>query len=251
MDWLDALVVVLAGFAAGFINTLAGGGSLIALSALIFMGLPPAVANATNRVAVFSQNVFGVLGFKSKGISSFRFSLWLGLSALLGAAIGAKIAVDIDAELFNKLLALIMLIVVIFIVFNPNKGIIETVERMDKKHQALSIFLFFFIGLWGGFIQVGVGFLVIAVLSTVNRFSLVKSNSVKVFVILIYTVAALGVFIWEGKINWGYGLVLALGNSSGAWFASRWSVEKGDRWIKVFLIATVLVIAVKLWFFSE
>ncbi len=250
MVWTDILIVILAGFAAGFINTVAGGGSLIALSVLIFMGLPPAVANASNRVAIFSQNVFGVLGFRSKGVYSFRFSLWLGLSALLGAILGAKIAVDIDGELFNKLLAIIMVIVVAFILFNPNKNVAGVVERLDNKHQAISIVLFFFIGIWGGFIQAGVGFLIIALLSSVNRFSLVKSNSVKAFVILIYTIAALAVFIWEDKINWQYGLVLALGNSSGAWIASRWSVKKGDRWIKIFLVATVVVIALRLWFFG-
>lgn len=250
MVWSDILIIILAGFAAGFINTVAGGGSLIALSTLIFMGLPPAVANASNRVAIFSQNFFGMLGFKSKGISSFRFSLWLGMSALLGAILGAQIAVDIDGELFNKLLAVIMLIVIAFIVFNPHKNLAERVEKLDKKHRGISIALFFLIGIWGGFIQVGVGFLIIAVLSTVNHFSLVKSNSVKVFVILIYTIAALIVFIWEGKINWMYGLVLAVGNSCGAWIASRWSVEKGDRWVKIFLVATVIVIAVRLWFFE-
>ncbi|WKN32175.1 sulfite exporter TauE/SafE family protein [Porifericola rhodea] len=250
MDWLDIIIVVGAGFAAGFINTLAGGGSLIALSVLIFMGLPPAVANATNRVAVFSQNVFGVLGFRSKGISSFRFGLWLGISALLGAIIGAKIAVDISGDLFNKLLAVIMLIVVALIIFNPNKKNTEAIERLDTKHKAISIGFFFLIGIWGGFIQAGVGFLIIAVLSTVNRFSLVKSNSVKVFVILFYTIAALVVFIWEGKINWAYGLVLAIGNSLGAWIASRWSVEKGDRWVKIFLLVIVVLIAIRLWFFS-
>jgi uncharacterized protein len=250
MVWTDILIIVLAGFAAGFVNTVAGGGSLIALSALIFIGLPPMVANASNRIAIFAQCIFGVWGFKSKGVSSFRFSFWLGLSALAGAALGAKIAVDIDGVFFNKLLAVIMLVIVALVIFKPGPKVVEAVERLDKKHKAVSIVLFFLIGIWGGFIQVGVGFLVIAVLATVNRFSLVKSNSIKVFVILMYTVVALAIFVWEGQVHWEYGLALALGNSSGAWIASRWSVEKGDYWIKIFLLVTVVVIAVKLWFFG-
>ncbi len=249
MEIRDILLVTGAGFAAGFINTVAGGGSLISLPILIFLGLPPAVANASNRVAIFSQNIFGVLGFKSKGVSAFPFSLWLGLSALIGAVIGAKIAVDIPEELFNKLLAVIMIIVVVFIVkksIRKENG--ELLERMNAKHQFVSIVLFFFVGIWGGFIQAGVGFLIIMVLTSVNRFSLVKTNSAKVLVVLVYTSAALVVFILEGTINWWYGGLLAIGNSGGAWVASRWSVEKGDKWVMLILVIAVVAMAIKLWF---
>ncbi|WKN42040.1 sulfite exporter TauE/SafE family protein [Tunicatimonas pelagia] len=249
MEAVDILLVVGAGFAAGFINTVAGGGSLISLPILIFLGLPPAVANASNRVAIFSQNIFGVLGFKSKGVSAFPFSLWLGLSALVGAVIGAKIAVDIPEDLFNKLLAIIMIVVVAFIIKKSvQKEGAELLERMGTKHQVVSIALFFFVGIWGGFIQAGVGFLIIMVLTSVNRFSLVKTNSAKVLVVLIYTSAALVVFVLEGTINWWYGGLLAVGNSSGAWVASRWSVEKGDRWVLLILVISVVAMAGKLWF---
>ena len=83
----------------------------------------------------------------------------------------------------------------------------------------------------------------------VNNFTLVKTNSAKVFVILVYSVAALGVFIYEDVVHWGYGLVLAVGNSAGGWFGSRWQVDKGDQWIRIFLIVAVSIMAVKLWFF--
>ena len=119
---------------------------------------------------------------------------------------------------------------------------------MGTKYQFISIFLFFFVGIWGGFIQAGVGFLIIMVLTSVNRFSLVKTNSAKVVIVLIYTSAALVVFILEGTINWGYGVLLAIGNSGGAWVASRWSVEKGDRWVMLILVVAVVAMAIKLWF---
>ena len=95
MDALHIIIVLAVGAIAGFFNTIAGGGSLISLPVLIFLGLPPNVANATNRVAIFSQNIFAVAGFKSKGVSAFKYSLLLGISALGGAVIGAKIAVEI------------------------------------------------------------------------------------------------------------------------------------------------------------
>lgn len=250
MEWTDVLIVIAAGFGAGFINTVAGGGSLITLPVLIFLGLPPAVANASNRVAIFAQNIFGVLGFRSKGVSAFPFSIWLSISALVGAILGAELAIDIDGDIFNKILAVVMIVVVFFTIFNPNTKPDEVLERTGKKHTLISVSLFFLVGVWGGFIQAGVGFLIIAVLTSVNRFSLVKSNSIKVFVVLVYTVAALAVFIIEGKINWLFGLVLAVGNSAGGWVASRWSVEKGDKWVRIFLVVTVVALAIRLWFFG-
>jgi uncharacterized protein len=245
MDFTNALIIIAAGFGAGFINTIAGGGSLISLPILIFMGLPPTVANASNRIALFSQNIFGVLGFRSKGVSAYPYSLWLGLSALVGAIIGAKLAVDIKDDVFNRILAIIMVVVVLTMIVNPVKA--GKQERTSPKYTIIGLIVFFFIGIYGGFIQVGVGFMIMAALTSINGFSLVKTNSAKVFIVLVYMTAALAVFIWEDKINWYYGIVMAIGNSSGAWFASRWSVNKGDKWIKIFMIVAVIGMAIKLW----
>ncbi|VAW25844.1 hypothetical protein MNBD_BACTEROID06-1080, partial [hydrothermal vent metagenome] len=101
MDYLHAILLVFVGVIAGFINTVAGGGSLLSLPILIFLGLPPAMANGTNRIAIFLQNISGIAGFKSKGIYIFPYSLWVGVSALVGAIIGAQFSVQIQGELFN------------------------------------------------------------------------------------------------------------------------------------------------------
>ena len=246
---LEILGLILVGFIAGSINTIAGGGSLLTLPVLIFLGLPPNVANGTNRIAILFQNLSNTAGFKSKGISVFPFSIYAGISALLGSILGAQIAVDIKGEVFNKILAVIMVLVVAYMVFKPKQAITENIEKVKGKHLWLSTILFFFVGIYGGFIQAGVGFIILLLLSSVNKFSLVKSNAVKVFVVLIYTIAAVVVFAYNGKINWQMGLVLAVGNASGGWFASRWSVKKGDTLVKKFLIVMVIAMAIKLWFF--
>lgn len=249
MTLVDFTLLIATGLAAGFINTVAGGGTLISLPVLIFMGLPPAVANASNRVAIFSQNIFGVLGFRSKGVSAYPYSLYLGISAFFGAILGAKISVTLDDELFNRIIAIVMVLVVLATIFGSKTDHTGSRERMDRKSIAAGIITFFFIGIYGGFIQAGVGFIIIAALSGINRFTLVKTNSAKVLVVFIYTLSSLGVFIWEGVIDWKYGLTLAVGNSAGAWIASRWSVKKGDKWVKRFLVVMVFILAVKLWFF--
>ena len=249
-EYYKLLILIPVGIIAGFINTVAGGGSLLSLPTLIFLGLPPAVANGTNRVALFMQNISGVAGFKSKGVSVFPYSLWLGISARFGAIIGAKVSVELDDKTFNQIIAIVMVGVVLLTVFNGRSKAKQMAEDLSKKAQVIGIISFFFVGIYGGFIQAGVGFIILGSLTYINKLSLVRANSVKVFVVLIYTISALAVFIIEDKIDWLYGLVLAIGNMTGAWIASRWSVEKGDVWIKRFLIVTVSIMAIKLWFYN-
>lgn len=245
----NILLLLVVGVVAGSINVLAGGGSLITLPVMIFMGLPPAVANASNRLGIIAQNIFAVAGFQSKGVNAFPYSIYLAASAFVGAIIGAKISVDLNEELFNRVIAIIMIAVVLLIVFNPTKKVETQQENLSPKAMALGIISFFFVGIYGGFIQAGVGFLMIAALTNINGFSLVKTNSAKVFVALIYSFSAVGVFMYEDVINWEYGLTLAVGTSLGGWLTSRWSVKKGDKWIKRILVVAVVGLAVKLWFF--
>lgn len=237
------------GCVAGAINTIAGGGSLLTLPILIFLGLPPNIANGTNRIAILFQNVFTTAGFKSKGIKTFPFSIYVGISALLGSIVGAQIAVDIKGETFNKILAVIMILVVFYMLINSKRKQKDILEYATGKRLYISTILFFFVGVYGGFIQAGVGFIILLVLSSVNNFSLVKSNAIKVTVVLIYTIAAVAVFAYNDSISWKIGFMLAIGNSIGGWFASRWSVKKGDRMVKKFLVVMVTILAIKLWFF--
>lgn len=244
---MELVYLVLIGFVAGIINTLAGGGSVLTLPMLIFLGLPPSMANGTNRVAILIQNIFGTAGFKSKGINTFPHSIYLGIAAFLGALIGAKIGVDIKGDLFNKILGGVVLLVVFFIIYKP-KFQTEVLERLEGKSLIIGLIAFFFIGIYGGFIQAGTGFFIILALTQINHVSLVKTNAFKTVIVFIYTIAAILVFGLYNQIDWMYGLVLAAGNATGAWVASRWSVGKDDRVIRYFLVVAAVIIAVKLWF---
>lgn len=254
MEMMDSFlewgIIIAVGFASGFLNTVAGGGSLITLPVLIFLGLPGTVANGTNRVAILSQNFFAVGGFHSKGVKiPIRYTIYLGLASLAGGIMGALIAVDIRDELFNRILAVIMVVVVLTIIFDRNDVRTIRPEKLETKNQLIGILSFFLLGIYGGFIQAGIGFLVIAVLTRVNHFSLVKTNYVKVMAAIVYTGAAVVVFAIEDKIVWTIGLILAIGQGLGGWYASRWSVVKGDVWIKRIMVVAVIGLAIKLWFF--
>ncbi|MEO9893972.1 sulfite exporter TauE/SafE family protein [Aurantibacter sp.] len=249
-EWYHYPLLIFVGFIVGFINTVAGGGSLLTLPVLIFLGLPPSVANGTNRVGVVIQNLMGTAGFKSKGVSTFPFDIYLGISAFFGAVLGAYIAVDIKGETFNRILAIVMIIVVLIIIFKPKIKSDELLERVIGKHLWIGIIAFFFFGIYGGFINAGLGFIIILFLHYTNKLTLVKANATKVMVVLIYSTAALVVFILNDKVIWLVGLVLAIGTGSGAWVASRFSVQKGDGFIKSFLVVMVVIMAIKLWFFN-
>ena len=248
---LDLILLIIVGFIAGIINTLAGGGSLLTLPVLIFMGLPPNIANGTNRIGIVIQMLAGTAGFKSKGITTFPFSIYMGLAALIGSLIGAQIAVDIKGETFNKVLSFVMIAVVLLIVFKPKLKAKELIERTTGKHLWVGCIAFFFFGIYGGFINAGLGFILILFLHFFNHLSLVKSNATKAVIITIYMSGALLVFILNDAVHWKMGLTMAIGTSLGGWFASRFSVKKGDGFIKVFLVVMVSIMAIKLWFFSS
>lgn len=239
-------LLALIGIFAGFINVVAGGGSLLTLPTLIFLGLPSNVANASNRIAIIFQNLFAAKGFKEEKISTYPYNMYISASALVGALLGAQLSVHIDDALFQKVLAVIMVFIVLYTIFKPgNKGIKAT-EKLDTKSKVIGTIVFFFIGIYGGFVQAGVGLVVMAALSIVNNFSLVKANSAKVIVILVFNLAAFSVFLFNDIVNWKYGLSLAVGNSIGGYIASKWQVKSGEIWIKRILLVIVSILAVKL-----
>ncbi len=249
MSIAEGILLVFAGSFAGFVNSIAGGGSLVIMPLLIFMGLPSAEANGSNRVAIFIQNIFSVAGYRSKGVYVFPFAFWVAIPAVIGAIIGSKIAVDISDQLFNRILAIVMLTVMGITIFKPQLK--EASKAVLTKGKVwTSILIFFFLGIYGGFIQAGIGFLIIAAITTVHGLDMARTNSIKVFVILCYTFAAVIVFYLGDKIRWEYGLTLAAGNSIGGWIGSRWSVGKSDRLIRMILLIMVVGLSIKLWFFS-
>lgn len=242
-------LLFLIGIIAGVLNVLAGGGSLLTLPLLIFMGLPSAVANGTNRIAIFFQNLFAIRGFKKRGYFSAELALICTPPALLGSWLGARLAISMDALVFNRLLALIMIGVLVVTALDPMKRLrYEGGGMFGTRRKLVLAGSFFFVGVYGGFVQAGVGFIVIAAL-LVHGLDLVRINALKVFVVFVYTFIALCVFIYHGQVNYVLGIGLAAGNSAGGMLGPKLAAEKGHHWIKKLVNLTVLAFAVKLLFF--
>jgi len=238
------------GTVAGFLNTLAGGGSMITLPFLIFLGLPSVIANGTNRIAIMSQNIAAVANFRRKGVFDWKLSIMLGIPAIFGAIVGSNLAINISEQIFNRILGIVMLIVLTITVWQPEKRFIHGEEKINltNRRKVAAIIVFFFIGMFGGFIQAGVGFIIIASLSLLTGMSLVKINSVKIFVVGIYMIFSLAVFIYNGEVDWVIGLTLAIGNAAGGILGSNFAVAKGEKWIKIILAIVIVVMSIKiLW----
>ena len=246
VEWYLFPVVVAAGFLAGFINMLAGSGSLITLPILILVGLPVPIANGTNRVAVLLQNVVGINGYSRKGVLDVRGVWMLGAPAILGSVIGAQIAVNMDEEILRKSIGVVMVLMLGVILFRPKQWLHGELQQMTEFPSIFNMFIFFMIGIYGGFIQAGVGIFLLAGLVLGIGYDLVRANAIKVGIVLVFTIAALGVFVFNDQVNWSIGLVLAIGNMAGAWTATRFAVEKGTIWVRRVLIAVVLFSAVSL-----
>ena len=246
MNPIHALLLFVVGLVAGVLNVLAGGGSLLTLPVLIFLGLPAAVANGTNRIAILAQNIVAVRGFRLKGMLPLRLALICTLPALAGSALGAHLAVDVDDRVFRRILAAVMIGVCVVTLVDPTRRIRVDARTITRARAAALGATFLVVGVYGGFIQAGVGFIIIAGL-LVHGLDLVRINAVKVFVVAMFTVVALGVFLREGQVDWPLGLALALGNAAGGWLGARLAIAKGHDWIRRLVLAVVVVFAVRLF----
>jgi len=232
------------GTTAGFLNVLAGGGSSLTLPVLIFLGLDASVANGTNRVAIIIQNISAVHSFKKENYIDSKLSLKLAVLTLPGAIIGAVAAIKISNQTFETILGLVMIGVIVSLLIPMPK---QKYSDSDSKLKTIPMFLSMFaIGFYGAFIQVGVGFLLMAALHYLMKLDLVRVNMHKVFIVLIFTIPALILFIITDNVNWPMAVSLSIGNAFGAWWSAKISVRKGEKFIKMILIVAVLIMALKL-----
>lgn len=241
------LILLVAGFIAGTLNVVAGGGSFLTLPVLIFLGLPATVANGTNRVAVLTQNVGAVWSFHQYGVMDWRTSLRsAALPGMIGAWLGAELALLIGDEAFKDTLAFLMVAVTLWTLWDPLKG---KLGSSGQRPWWVITAAFFVVGVYSGFVQAGVGFLILAA-TTLSGLDLVRGNAVKVMVILATMVVSLWIFASEGKVDWLLGFVLGAGNLAGGLVGVRLTVLKGHGWIKKVVTATVILFALRLWFFE-
>jgi uncharacterized membrane protein YfcA len=244
-EWMWYSLLIPAGFVAGVINTIAGGGSFLTLPALMFIcGLDPRLANGTNRVAILLSSASASATFHKHGHLDKKLAARLALPTLLGVPVGSWGAVTLPAQAFEPIFGAIFLVMATILIVDP-KRLIDS----SREHSAspMVVFpLFFAIGVYVGFIQAGMGILLLLGMSILKTGDLVASNAIKNSIGFLVTLAALLVFIVNDMIAWLPGLIMAVGNVLGGVVGAKLAIRKGNRLIVVFMIIVMIATGIEL-----
>jgi len=246
MSVIKIIVLIVSGIFVGFINTLSGGGSVISLSLLILLGLPANIANGTNRISIFFQTFSSVSSFTRQKMFTTLKPVWLGIPATIGAVLGAYMAIDVNVKVIEIAMCIAMVLMVFFLFYKPDKWLKENVNLLQYKITSWQLVIFFIVGFYGGFIQVGVGYFLLMALVLGVGYDLVKANAVKNLIVFFYAVFALLVFIINGQVNYLYGLILSIGSVIGALIASYFAVKKGAGFIRAVIVISVILTIIQI-----
>lgn len=226
------------GLVASVINTMAGGGGLLVLPVLIALGLPPSVANGTARLGVLTQNLTSVLRFKNDGLGDAKLVVRLAPAMIVGAFAGAFAATRLPDELLRPLFGAVLLTWAVVLVVRPGRFLAHPPEPRTpgwgSQIAALAI------GVYGGFLQAGVGFPLLALLVTALGHEPVRANAIKVALVLAFTLVSLPMFAAAGQVAWKEAIALAAGAAIGGWLGAAWQVRSGAalvRWVVVMAVA--------------
>lgn len=248
---LELVLLAGAGLLAGYVNTIAGAGSLLTLPALVFTGLDAGAANATNRIGVLLQTIVAVATFRQGGVHVGALAWKLSIPATLGSVAGAFAATLLDDRQMRIAIAIAMVVFLVLSLVPPKRRAspetrAEEAAPPPRFGWTMAI-AFAAIGFYAGFLQAGVGILVLLYMSLVHDTSLVTSNALKSVIVAVLTLPALAVFFHRGvHIDLLRGLVLGGATALGAFFGARATIERGERFVRVLMVVAVVASATKL-----
>lgn len=240
----EIILLIASGVIVGIINTLGGGGSVITMSLFMAMGLPIGIANGTNRIAVLLQNLSATVSFLRKGMLHIRSGLLLSIPAIVGNIIGAMVAMQVSETIFKICLSAVLLIILIYLILGKDKQEISGGHGLVIKWW--HYIWFFIIGFYGGYIYIGLGFLIIAITVWTMNLDIITANVIKGFVIFLSTPFALAVFMYNGQVDYMVGLLHGVGNILGAVLASHWAVSWGVKFVRWFTLFIIVVFFIDL-----
>jgi uncharacterized protein len=243
------VLLVIAGVIAGWVNTLAGGGSLLTVPALMWYGLPADVANGTSRVAVLVQGATAVYAFFREGKLESTLLWPIALPSVFGAALGAFAATLIPNQVLTPIIiaTLVIMAATMFLQaksFAPPEG----AQAVDPRARPSALLALFAAGFYGGFLQAGVGFLLLFVFARQLNIDLVRGNGLKVAVIFAYSLVVVLIFAARARVAIWSGSLLALGQMVGAILGVRFTVRMGQAAVQRVLFVVIVLLAVALLF---
>jgi uncharacterized membrane protein YfcA len=246
------LIVAISGLCCGFINTIAGGGSMITIPVLMAMGIPAHEANATNRLGFLFQSVVASWQLKRKHTFEWEQGLWPSIPLMLGTVAGAFVAVHVHAEVITRWLGLMMVVIIPFLFLKPEKWLRPSQQMVNPRPTWWMCMVYLLIGVYAGFLQAGVGYFLLTAFILGAGYDLLTANSLKVFVVTFTTIAGLLVFILNGQhltIHYGMGLTQAAGQALGAYLGAHFAVRWNPKVVRWFIMVTIFALSIKLLFF--
>lgn len=243
------LIALAIGLTTGFINTLAGSGSLVTLPFLLFLGLPADVANGTNRVSILVAALVGTVTLQKETQMSLKGAWHYVLPAVLGAIGGVLLAVNIQPEVMETVIGIVIGIMLIPLLLNPKKWLREVQEPTNPKLKPYLIAFFVVTGFYGGFVQAGSGLFYLSVFVLLANYTLPRANVLKNLIIFAYSLPVLIIFAYHGDVDWLVGGIMAAGQATGAWIAGRFAgrSKKAAVWIHRLLVVMVVASVLKLF----
>lgn len=234
------LILVISGLFVGFINTLSAGGTAISIALYLALGLSPAQANATNRIGVLLQSSLTSVLFSRKGFLKNTHFFRLALPTMSGALVGAILSLVLPEILFSYFMGISLLVMIVFLFRSPKKFEEDDFSKTENGISFLQYLTFFLIGIYGGFVQVGTGFLLMSAVSMLLGYNIIKTNALKTTVMAFYTVIAVLIFWQDGSIHWQYGLLHSIGTFIGSFIATKLAFKKGAKFIKWVVIFVII-----------
>jgi len=243
----DYIIVLLGGFFAGAINSLAGYGSIITLTILMdIVGLSPNVANGTNRVNVMANAFAGSLGYYRQGKMRLNRVWLIVFLVLIGAITGVYVATIISNEGFRNLYRVLVFLLAILILMKPKNWLIKE-SSQEKLNLWIAIPVFVSIGFYAGLLQAGSGLFMLAALVLLAKKELLEANAIKMFIILFYSVIVIAIFHYKGLIDWKTGAILAVAQAAGSYLTATYAsrLPNANLWAYRLLIIIILVIIIR------
>ncbi len=249
LEFYQYVIAIVGGAFAGALNTLAGSGSAITLTILTeIIGLPPNMANGTNRIGICAQCAAGSWSFYKNGILKPSQSINIIIPAVLGAIVGVLVAVWVSNEQFKTVFSYLMVFMLFVILVKPKRWLRKT-DLSQPKSPWIMIPAFFALGFYGGFIQMGMGVFFLATMVLLGKYSMTDGNAIKSFVVFIYTILVIAIFQWKGLIDWRIGGIMAIGQTAGGWYTAEFAskYKSADLWAYRLLVIVVVFAILKLF----
>ena len=240
MDIEIIIILIISGITVGFINTLAGGGTIISMSIFMLTGLPIIEAAGTNRIAVLMQNIVSTIAYRKQRLIDIKQATSLSVPIILGTLIGSQFTMMITDEIYTIFFMLGLISLGVLLIAKPMAWSHEEDSQINKTTPLLWIILFVS-GIYSGSIYVGVGYIFISVFAVGYGYNLIKANALKGFMAMILTPVSLAIFILHGEVNYQYGIVHGLGNIIGAYFATKYARKLGAKFIKRILFIMIII----------